>query len=305
MTGYGGAPAPWPSPAYLQDDKAAASSVLLRSLSAVIALLLVASVIAGVAIGRSGASKPSAAALVKAAPQTTVHARTARFTATVSISGPVNLTQKLTGASDFATNTTEINLAAAGVTETIRLVGGAEYFDSPLLTLPAGAHWVKIVPQDLGLSSVPASDSHGDASQGLTVLAATVGPPTVLGRQSVDGVTATHYGVVLNLQGVFDRVGKAQSSLSPGLANGFQSLAGQVDLTRVPGDVWLDSAGRVRRFSYHLSFTAAGRPLTELETIDYSHFGEPVHVAVPPAAETVPFSSVKDQLSLVPSGQVH
>lgn len=271
------------------------------SLAVVIAIMLIVGVVGAFVVG--GSSKPSPTALVTDAPTTTFREGTAHFTSTVAISGPANVSFTLAGVSDFANKSTEMQLSVAGISETVNLIGGVEYLHTSLLTLPGGAHWVKILPQDLGVSAAPTTAASGDPTQGLQFLGAMVGSPTVVGTGTVDGVSTTHYHVILNLQSLFARVGQAESSLSPTFAVGFQALQGQVDLTRIPGDVWLDPAGRVRRFSYTLNLHVGAAPISEVDTTDFSDFGAHVQVSAPAASDTVPFSAVKSQLSSILSGQ--
>jgi hypothetical protein len=290
----------WQPQPYLQASKLSPGPAVFGSLAVVIAALLVASVVGAFVVG--GASKPTPAARLAAANMKTAHAGTAHFTSTVSLSAPANFTFSFSGESDFAKKSTEMHLSTNGISETVRLVNGVEYFQSALLSLPNGAHWVKILPQDVGLGSAPASAASDDPTQGLQFLGGIVGSPTVIGKAVVNGVSTTHYHVILNLKSLFARVGQAEGSLSPALGDGFAALAGQVDLTRIPGDVWLDSAGRVSRFSYSLNFHAGGQAISEVDTTNYSDFGSPVQVIVPAASDTVPFSAVKSQLSSGPSG---
>ncbi len=295
--------ASWQTPQYLQEPRPPATPAVMGSLAGLIAVLLVISGIGALTVGRGSGAKPTNSSVIAAAQKATVHAGTAHFSATIALSGPSTFTVTLSGESDFAARSTQMSLSTHGIEETVRLIGGVEYYESSLLTLPAGTHWIKILPQDLGLSASPASAASGDPTEGLQFLGARVGQPMVVGKETVDGAVTTHYSVVLNFETLFAAVGKAESGLSPAFAKGFEALKGKVDLTRIPGDVWLDSSGRVRRFSYSLNLQAGGLGIHELETIDFTDFGAPVHINVPAASDTVPFSAIKDQLSVLP-GQI-
>jgi hypothetical protein len=73
-----------------------------------------------------------------------------------------------------------------------------------------------------------------------------------------------------------------------------------VDDHHLPGAVWLDAAGRVRRFRY--TFAGLSEGVDSVTEIEYSDFGEPVSIDVPPAEQTVPYASVVGQLRAAAAG---
>jgi len=240
-------------------------------------------------------------ALIAAAPGATTHSRTAHIKATIAISlaGQVAPSITMSGDTDFVNKDSEITIGSGSLSSTVRLVSGVEYFQSPLIPLPAGAQWVKILPQDLGVTTAQPGLASGDPTQGLQFLGSTVGAPVDLGHDTVGAASVTHYSVTYDLASLFARVGKAESTLSPAFAKGFEALAGKVDFAHIPGDVWLDSAGRVRQFSYTIAFQTAGREFKEVQTTTFSEFGRTVRVTAPPAAETVPYSAVKNEFAQI------
>jgi hypothetical protein len=269
-------------------------------LAGVVAALLIAGAVGAVIEVHRSHEQGNPVAMINAAPGLTTHGGTAHFTANVAISlgGQAGPSITMSGATNFVNNESEMSISSAGLSSTIRLVSGVEYFQSSVIPLPAGAHWVEILPQDLGLSGTqPGLAGSGDPTQGLQFLGSTVGPPVKVGHGTVEGTSVTHYSVVFDLATLFARVGKAEGSISPTFAKGFEALAGKVDLAHIPGNVWLDSAGRVRQFSYTIAFQTAGQAFSEVETTTFSKFGSSVEVTAPPAGETVPFSAVKNEFA--------
>jgi hypothetical protein len=269
-------------------------------LAGVVAVVLVVGVVgAAIQAGRAkGTANP--VSLMKAAPTATTHKGTAHFSSTVvlSLGGRAGATVALSGETDFVTGANETTTSSDGFSSTIRIVAGVEYFQSALIPLPGGAQWVKILPQDLGVTAArPGLVGSGDPTQGLQFLGSTVGTPVRLGHETVAGTSVTQYSVVFNLASLFARVGQAGSTISPRFAQGFQALANEVDLAHIPGHVWLDSSGRVRKFDYTIAFQTGGLLFSEVETITFSRFGAPVQVTAPPAPEIVPFSTVRSEFA--------
>jgi len=266
-----------------------------------VAIVVVAAAGATIVLASRSGTGPTPVTLITAAAVRTEGGGTASFTQNISLTvfGRTEPVTTISGASDFATNTSEAHYSAAhGISSTIRYVGGVEYFQSSLIPLPPGAHWVRIVPQDLGATAAqPGSPASGDPTQGLQFLGAAVGNPVVVGHEMLDGVSVTDYKLTLDLADAVAKVGQATTHISSNLAKGIQALAGQVDLAHLPGEVWLDSRGRVRRFDMTISVRADGVPVTEVESMTFSDFGVPVTVVTPAASDTVPFSSVQGEFA--------
>jgi len=288
---------------------AAPKSWVSALLGGIIAVLLVTGIVgAAVHIDRSS-GRATPVALINAAPSKTADGGTAHFTTSVAItiSGLNEGSLMTTGDADFTNKDSQMTLSSDGLSSTVRLVSRVEYFQSSVIPLPNGAQWVKILPQDLGVTATkPSVAGGGDPTQGLQFLGSTIGTPTILGHQNVAGASTTHYSVVFDLASLFARVSQAGSTISPSFAQQYEALSSKVDLAHIPGNVWLDSAGRVRQFNYTLAFQAAGVSFSEVATTTFSDFGLPVHVTVPPASETVPFSAVKKEFAqaLSPPGAV-
>jgi hypothetical protein len=274
-----------------------APSAVVYGLTVLIVILLVGGVVG--AVSRSD-SQTSARQRLAAARKATTNQQTLHFTTTVSVPlpGGSRLEESISGAVDFVTQEFEMQISVATLTETLRQLGNVGYLQASIFHLPNGAHWVKILPSDVtgGSNTVAASTP----AAGLELLDTIVGTPVVVGKEAVGSVSTTHYRVTLNLQNTFKQIGQNESRLSPIIGNGVQALAGDSDLKHEPGDVWLDSAGRVRRLRYTFKLRVLGETVSEVETSDYSNFGASVRVTTPAAGDTVPFSVVKDQLAGLP-----
>ena len=270
----------------------------------VVAIAMVA-LVAGVVLRTRRDSSINTAKLIASGPETTARQGTAHFASTVTVSGRFPLRLTMTGNTDFRTHASEVHYSANEpntISESFRYVGGAEYLQASFLALPKGAHWVKILPQDLGLSDLSDTSSglgSGDPAQGLRFLGDVVGSPSKEGDESLGGIATTHYTLVLNLTGIFAHVSKAEASLSSTLSLVSQGILGQNDLSSVPGDVWLDHAGRVRRLGIDLTLSLGGIAVHENSSTDFSDFGVPVDVVPPAEADTVPFSAVQHQVVTV------
>jgi hypothetical protein len=248
------------------------------------------------AVMSSAPRSASASTRILAAASRTQAARTAQFTSTISLStgGPPVKAVEMTGSSDLAAGATETKLVGTGQSETVRYVDGVEYVQWSVLHLPPGARWVRILPSDLGVTSVPVgSTGNGDPTQGLQFLGGLVGQPGVIGPDTVGGTAVIQYHVELDLQTLFAKLGQAGSHLSPAFAKGFQVLQNSVNLARVPADVWLDAQGRVRRFDLTLALHTSRGSITEVSSTTFSAFGGPVNVETPPPSQTVSFATVK------------
>jgi hypothetical protein len=98
----------------------------------------------------------------------------------------------------------------------------------------------------------------------------------------------------MDLDHMLKVIRQGAKQISPAAERGLQALRRRVDVHRLPGAVWLDDTGRVRRFRYTLTgFTPGVDSVTE---VDYSRFGDPVNIEAPSADTTVPIADLIDQL---------
>jgi hypothetical protein len=180
--------------------------------------------------------------------------------------------------------------------ETVRDVGGVSYISAPRpgVPLPGGAHWVSITPADLKLSAgLAKSMGSNDPSSGLAFFSAVNGAPRVVDTDPLDGVDVVHYAFTLDVESLFDHVGaESKAAGVPAFASALEQLKSLIDLTKLPGQAWIDSEGRVRRFTVTFEVSQGGQTMKVVSDLRFSNFGEPFAVAAPGAADTVPFASV-------------
>lgn len=102
------------------------------------------------------------------------------------------------------------------------------------------------------------------------------------GREKVNGASTTHYRGMLDHATATLRIAKSMREK----ADEARELLG--DDMPVFADAWIDDSGRVVRT--RLTFDMGGAGVTTTTT--YSDFGKPVKATAPPAADTVPLTSV-------------
>lgn len=155
----------------------------------------------------------------------------------------------------------------------MRVVDGIVYMTIPSVT-PAGK-FLKIDPND---KSNPMSKSFGSLSEQMDPLTSVramksgVRKVTYVGAESVDGVDADHYRVVVDSAAMF-RAMKQQTV--PGMPK------------NLIYDMWLDDHDLLRR----MQFEVAGQSVD----MSMSKWGEPVSVEAPPASKVVDASSMMKQ----------
>jgi hypothetical protein len=73
----------------------------------------------------------------------------------------------------------------------------------------------------------------------------------------------------------------------------------------IPAQVWVDRAGRLRRFSFSATATVGSSSRRIVESYDFFGFGTQVHVTAPPGGEVLDFTPFLTQLgSSLGSGTV-
>jgi len=156
------------------------------------------------------------------------------------------------------------------------------YVDAPFLSsrLPGGATWVKLdltkagtsIGGNLGQLTAPATQN---PAQLLDVLRQ-IGQVDVVGTETIDGVSTTHYHGTIDLAKAAAKAGRgAQAALGALIAQGAPG--------EVPVDVWIGDDGLVRQFKLSYGMTAGGTPLSLALTFGIGDYGTDVSVTPPPA----------------------
>jgi hypothetical protein len=215
------------------------------------------------------------------------------------------------GAVDLAAGRADLTFDLSGLAPdaprnlSARVLGAVSYLDfagTPLpggATLPAGKHWVRI-----DSTSAPGFDSlspFGDMNTHPTRPLQALGKmgPTVrsIGSEKLKGVTTTRYRGDVGLVDVLRPVTAGMPAAQQQAAR--EALI-KLDGVRLPVDVWIDGDGRARRLEITITAaafapvepSAAGDHTIITSSVEFSDFGRPVHVVVPPVGETVPVASV-------------
>jgi hypothetical protein len=227
---------------------------------------------------------------------------TVKFTSTVTVTtgGHAVTVERLEGNADLRAHTGEFTVTspvAPSLMGTIRYLVGVAYFRYESLPLVAGKQWVGVTQSDVvDAPEVGRVVGGGDPTYGLEILSGTVGQPKRVAHEKVDGVDVTHYGLQLDLTGLFGKVGAAISQVSPALASSFAVAGRNVDLGHATGAVWLDAQGRVRRLDYTIDTTVGGKVTQTTTSWQLSSFGEAFSAAAPPPDQVVPLADVRLRL---------
>jgi LppX_LprAFG lipoprotein len=239
----------------------------MRALVPVLAAIALAASACG---GDAVALDPVAKAADTTAKQVSEHVE---FTATINAANGTQVTMNGTG--DFQNNPQvgqlTLTFASAQGSSSIQEVmnNWTIYMSSPLFArfLPAGKTWMSLdmkkATKALGVDIT--SFSSQSPTQALEQLKRT-GSVTRVGRAKIDGAATTHYNAVVDLS-------KAPNGGKIVKASGVRF---------VPVDAWIGAGGLVRRLEMNYSLAQGSMKMR----MDFSHYGEPVTVAVPSDAVT-------------------
>jgi hypothetical protein len=141
-----------------------------------------------------------------------------------------------------------------------------------------------------GLSSLAGNPGSSDPSEMLQWLRGVSDSILAEGQQQVDGVQTTHYRAQLSLDRSANAVPAAERAA---VQQAMSKLEQLTQVHEIPVDVWVDAHHLVRRFE--MNFTASlpgGSTVSEVVTIDITHYGPERRPAVPPASEVTDLSSL-------------
>jgi hypothetical protein len=222
------------------------------------------------------AADPSRAIL--AAADRILHARTVQMRIIAEVVGgdPAEIAGR--GEFDIARHAGQLALTLPNDQGSLAVVnvGATYYARSPQVArLAKGKPWVGINTANLGAgersrllgtSRLPADT---DPVAEMWIVRGLVGEPEDLGPTILPEL-----GMVADLR-------KVAGALPPDMRMRFQRLG----ITALPVDVWLDSSGRLRRIRYTLEEKRLVSGPGVGVTADFSGFGQPVKIVVPPAAK--------------------
>lgn len=152
--------------------------------------------------------------------------------------------------------------------------GNSFYFrGGPFSNLPGGKEWVRV--QD---SSPLADVGQNDPATMLEYLAAT-SEVTEKGDEQIRGAHTKHYGARIQVDKIADR---ASPDMRPRVEKLVEAIRDS-GIDEIPLDVWVDDQGFVRREA--MNWHPEGGSINM--KVDFFDFGEPVHILIPPRAETM------------------
>jgi len=259
--------------------------------------------------GSEGAQRPpTPVETVRLASRKTAEAQSARVSMFTVASGtpsgaPEELAMKMEGSVDFADDVSEFTMTMPLFGEMeVRQVGPYIFQRFPqefaAASLPEGKTWVRVDYDEMMREQYGTTDpsaaggtAPADLTGQLEYLRGVSESVEELGPEEVRGVPTERYRAVLDLEKSFE-------GESPELRKSYRELRRQLGSDTLPVEVWIDSAGRVRR--YEMAFPvknpeAPGGDLTMKMTAEYYDFGVPVNVEEPPAAEVVDFEEIQAQ----------
>ena len=262
----------------------------LTPLALVLAALLVA-------CSGGGDDESEAAAAIRAAPDKTVEAGSARVALNVAFSTTGGGGSTVTGAGEVdlrnRRGTLNIDLGAFGPGGTIETVldGSNIYVKLPDGVLPGSRPWYRFDLATLGEQVGAGLGALGqlqqsDPTQVLAYLRGAAADMREVGEEDVRGASTTHYRGNVDLR-------RASESLSPDGKKAVEDAIQALGTSTFPTDVWLDGEGRVRKARFNLD-SGEGPISSGSFELELYEFGVDVTVQVPPPDQ------VTDLTSLIP-----
>jgi hypothetical protein len=267
------------------------------------AVLLTATLAAGCGQATSsGTSSPPATTHARIDPEllanaasATTRAGSARMTMHMQMSGPqgsfnatahgvMNFTKPRLAEIDMVMNAPNI---ATPITMTERMVGTTMYMRMPFLTAadPKIKPWVKLDLTAMGKAAglnlgALINSSTNDPSSMMAYLRGASGTVQNLGRETVDGVSTTHYRATVQ----YAKMVAGMKNTDPAAAQAIQQVMDKTGMRSEPVDVWIDGSGLMREERLDVQIPNTSSSMTMI--MDLSDFGVPVHVSAPPASQT-------------------
>jgi hypothetical protein len=291
----GSPPPPWGAPA--ESSPATGPSGRRR--------ILVAALVAAVVLGGLGLTlsivlggSTSAQAEVINAVNSSLADRTAHLTLTVNEAG--SGTGTLSGGVNFTegalTVTGSANTGSGPVAITATYVGGTVYEQIPgLEAVVPGKSWIAI---DLGSLTSGAQNGGTNPTAALRLAAQQGNVVTATGPSTVDGVAVQGYHVVITQQAVSNELRHAPAWM--------RAIVSSVRVGPSSEDLYIDGSGLLRRQTMNVSETAQsgsqGHAVSVTGTVDYSDYGSPVTVTIPPASEQISLQQFLQAEGASPSG---
>jgi hypothetical protein len=189
----------------------------------------------------------------------------------------------------FSIELSGLPTALAGSAPTMQELfkGSNLYIGSSLLTgkLPGGAQWMKVdlakVGAAAGFDPSQLLSGQSNPAEVLEYLKASGASVTIVGHDRIRGVPTTHYSAQIDLA-------KAAAALAGANAGAARKAIGELGVSELPVEVWVDSHNLVRRVQLSLH-TPSGSQAPQIQmqmSVELFNFGTTPTVSVPPPSET-------------------
>jgi hypothetical protein len=234
-----------------------------------------AAVAAAVAYGFAASRPPSASAAVARAAGRLLDSGSSRVAITYG-SAHDRVVQR--GLFDYRAHRGELESEAFGKTIFDR-DSVLTYWPAMVRSLPGAKPWVRFESGEPDAFD-PEERALSDPGKLLPFLRETSGDVRAVGREVLGGVETTHYEGTLDLQKIVDQ---ATGDRRAELQDTLDFLKQLDEPTAIPYGLWADGSGLARRLRY---VEGSSEPATTT-TIDFSDFGVPVVLDLPPADEVM------------------
>ena len=196
-----------------------------------------------------------------------------------------------------------MDLGALGGEMRMLMDEGIVYMKSPTFQNVADTDWVRIDPSKL---SPEQAAQVGGFGAGTTDPAAYAGlfagvlDVKAAGEEEIGGVSTVHYEGTIDLSKVMENFGDVVGEdVDPATRKQLKAAVDQFETLgiddRIPFDIWIDEESLPRRMKISMDFgdLVPGADEASMDmTVDYSKFGEPVEVTVPPESEVTDLTDV-------------
>ncbi len=287
---------------------------MVRGSSVRVALALGVIALIGSACGFSLLQASPLDAVIAAA-MTTQQQRTASINLSETVMGPglSPVTISSSGVVDLSDGSMELIASVPGSALSgsfafkVLVVGGSAYMSFPQLS--SILHRKVWISEPVSLPSVKGGSGAGFDAGGpasiLRLLRSKGMHAVSLGKKIVNGAECTGYSVSLNpSRALLEK--RLQHSKLP---HAISSLAVQLYANaHLHVTIWVDGSQNIRQFTFtftklHLPrATKAAMGMEFSETLNFSHFGVPVHLTAPPPSEVMSFGAFANSLRLVLPG---
>jgi len=316
-----------PAPSSPQSAGGARRLAVLTVVAALIAAVAFGAAAFGGGFGSGSPTPGSARGALGAAAAASAGATSVAFDLSATRSTSKTTTTLVTGSGAVDLKTDVGHLAATvpalaslvgSGNDTINVIsdGSAVYLGSPTLSsLTGGPKWLKVdLPQgaDSGNAESSTLGILADPSQLLDLLTSLGGQVTNVGTVDLRGTQATEYTTTVTVSELASRAGLPTGS---DLGTKVSKVLEQLGNTSVPITVWVGTDGYVRQITASLDLSkatlgslasdlvngtlgdASGQATTSTTvTVGFSHYGDPVTVAVPPADEVTDAGAIASSI---------